>query len=209
MVGGARLDEDAALLAGRRRLGHVVADDAGDGGVEHLLETHLRQGRAFHVSQGLDLLSQPLAFLLRDNIGLLLPQIGLGTHKNDGRLGAMVLQLGNPGFRDVAERGAGGNGEAEKEDVGLLVAEGPNPGVGLLTGSIPQREDDLLALHQHSRFVIVEHSRNVVRGELIPCVADQHASLSDSTVADDDALDGLLFGGRHFKRGTEVDRYEG
>jgi hypothetical protein len=44
--------------------------------------------------------------------------------------------LGDPRFRDVAERGAGSNGEAEQEDVGLLVAEGPNPGVGLLTCNV-------------------------------------------------------------------------
>jgi hypothetical protein len=30
---------------------------------------------------------------LRDNISLLLPQIGLGTDKDDGSLGAVVLQL--------------------------------------------------------------------------------------------------------------------
>jgi hypothetical protein len=62
--------------------------------VETLLEAHPGQGRAPHVPQSLDLLGQLLALLSHHALGrLVLPQIGLGTYQDDGRLGAVVLQL--------------------------------------------------------------------------------------------------------------------
>ena len=52
----------------------------------------------------------------------------------------MVVHLGEPFFAHVLERGGGGYGEADKEDVGLRVRQGSETVIILLSGSIEETE---------------------------------------------------------------------
>ena len=52
----------------------------------------------------------------------------------------MVVHLWEPLLADVFERGWGGDGEADKEDVGLWVGEWAQTVVILLSGSIEETE---------------------------------------------------------------------
>ena len=61
----------------------------------------------------------------------------------------------------VVQRIRGVYSEANKDDVGVGVAEGAKPVVVFLAGSIPQRELDVLSIHLDIGDVVLEHGRDV------------------------------------------------
>ena len=66
-------------------------------------------------------------------------------------LGAHVLKAGRADDR-----------EADEEDVGLRVRQGPQAVVVLLAGRVPQAEVDGLAVDHDVGRVVVEHGRDVL-----------------------------------------------
>ena len=87
---------------------------------------------------------------------------------------ARDTDLDVPAVLDVDEGGVVDDGEAEEEDVCLGVREGADAGITLLTGGIPERELDLLALDDDGGLVVVKDGGDVLLGELALCVRDQH-----------------------------------
>lgn len=176
--------------------------------VKDILQFVLRQGRALHVLDRAELLGHPISILLTDWLHFLpgklltdtgvIAQIGLGADDETGDAGAVVVDFGEPFFPDVFERGGRGDGKADKKDVGLRIGEGAQAIVILLTGGVEkaegvgfiadpkggQTEEGKLSeshLH-HSHGVVVENRGDILRGELVGCVRDEQAGLSDCTV---------------------------
>jgi len=194
-----RLDQKASsllLLLGSSRL-----QDSADGFIEHSLQSLLGQSRALQVLGRVDLLGQLEALLVGDrsqlllrealNGGLVLSQIQLGSNNEDGHIGAMVVDFRVPLGLDVLEGGRRDNGEARQEHVGLRVGQRSQTIVIFLSSSIPKTQVDGLVVNHDVGRVVIEHGRDVVTREGVSCVRNQEAGLSDGTITDDDAFDGL------------------
>jgi hypothetical protein len=80
--------------------------DIPNGFIKDAFEVALREGRTFEILVRSDLLGDGQSLLVRDRLHLSLPegfcrcgivsQIELGTNKDDGNIGGMVLDLGVP-----------------------------------------------------------------------------------------------------------------
>lgn len=176
-----------------------------DGLVEYVLESFLRQRRALHILDRLQLLGQLLALLQRNGLllilrqllqrTLLVAQINLRTNEQERRLLAVVRYLRDPLFFDVLERAGTDDGEAHQKYVRLGIGQRPQSIVILLTSGIKQAERVRLAADHDRDGVVVEHGRHVLRGELVGRVRDEQAGLTDGTVAHHHALYRLHFAG--------------
>lgn len=175
-----------------------------DGLVEYVLESFLRQRRALHVLDRLQLLGQLLALLQRNRFllvlgqllqrTLLIAQIDLRTDQQERRLLAVVRYLRDPLFFDVLKRAGTDDGEAHQKYVRLRIGQRPQSIVILLTSGIKQAQRVRLAADHDRDGVVVEHGRHVLRGELVGRVRDEQAGLTDGTVAHHHALYRLHFG---------------
>lgn len=169
-----------------------------DGLVEYVLKSFLRQRRALHVLDRLQLLGQFLALLQRNGLllilsqllqrTLLIAQINLRTNEQEGRLLTVVRYLRNPLFFDVLERAGTDDGEAHQKYIRLGIGQRPQSIVILLTGGIKQAQRVRLATDHDRDGVVVEHGRHVLRGELVGRVRDEQAGLTDGPVAHHHAL---------------------
>lgn len=93
----------------------------------YLFQSPLRERRAFHVLDGPNLIRQLLALfplqrrqaLFREGTQRLpvLAQVDLGAHEDDGRVRAVVLDLGVPLGSDILEGRRTGHAEADQEHV--------------------------------------------------------------------------------------------
>ena len=90
-----------------------------------------------------------------------LAQVELGADQDDGHVGRMVLDLGEPLGLDVVEGRGRDDAEADEEDVGLRVGERAQAVVVLLAGRVPQPERDGLAVDHDAGGVVVEAERDV------------------------------------------------
>lgn len=190
---------DSEERAGAPLLGlGLRAKHRADGLVEDVLEALLGEGRALEVLDRADLLRHGQPLRVRDGGELavaqllhgvlVLPQVQLGAHQDDGCVGAVVAHLGVPLRPDIFKGCWVYQGEADEEDIRLWVGEWPQPVVVLLTGRIPQAEVDGLAIDHNIGRVIVEHCGYVFAREGIGGVADEEACFTDGTIADDHAL---------------------
>ena len=138
-----------------------------DGLVEDVLEALLGEGRTLDVLDGLELARQLLALVDGDDALLVLgqlldgggvvAQVDLRADQQEGRLLAVVRDLGHPLLFDVLERRRRHHREADEEDVRLRVAERPQPVVVLLAGRVEQAQRVRLAADHHRHRVVVEH----------------------------------------------------
>ncbi len=94
-----------------------------------------------------------------------------------------MLNLVIPLILHVLERSEAVHREADEEDVGLRVAEGAQAVVVLLSGSVPQAERHGLVVDHDRGLVVVEDRGDVLGGEGVGGVGDEHAGLTDGTVA--------------------------
>lgn len=116
-------------------LGIRVLNPSHDGRIKDLLEVFLSQSRALDVGRGFYFLGTELRSLLRD--GLLfalvqldenfdvLPEVRLRPHQDDGRLGAVAPDFGNPLLTHVLEGRGADDAEAQQEDVRVGIAQRP------------------------------------------------------------------------------------
>ena len=110
--------------------------------IKDVLESLLCQRTALDEHDGLQLLGKALALLLAHRLLLVLgqllqglgvvPQVHLGAHQEEGRLGAVALDLRHPLLLGVLVGGWRDHAEADQEDVGLGVRQGPQSVVVLL-----------------------------------------------------------------------------
>jgi len=157
-------------------LASLLANDAGQGLVENVLESLSSKGRAFEVLECAKLLDHVVGLFVRNGglailaegleRRLVVTKIGLSTNQDDWDIGAMVLDLNIPTILDVDERRMVDDGEAQQEDVGLGVRESTDASITLLSGGIPKREFDFLALYNDGGLVVVEYSGDVLLREL-------------------------------------------
>ena len=101
--------------------------------IEHVLQTLLRQRRAFYVLDSAKLPGKPLALLARDRPLLLscqllyylgiIPQIDLRSDDKARHAGTVVVHFGEPLLLDVLERCWRGHTETNEEDVRLGVRQ--------------------------------------------------------------------------------------
>jgi hypothetical protein len=84
-----------------------------NGFIKDAFEVALREGRTFEILVRSDLLGDGQGLLVRDRLHLslsegfcrrgIVPQIELGTNKNDGNIGSMVLDLWVPLLERLVE----------------------------------------------------------------------------------------------------------
>lgn len=116
--------------------------------VKHILELILSERRALDVLDSAQFACHSLAILLLDRCHSLLRElifhrivfskIDLSTNDKAGNAWAVVMDLWEPFLADVLERGGGGYGEADEEDIGLWVRQGSETVVILLSSSIEE-----------------------------------------------------------------------
>jgi len=189
----------AARLLGS--LGGGGVEDSADGLLEDGLETSLVERRALNVLDGADGLAHVETLLEGDGGEALLGETGnglriltkieLGADQEEGRIGAVVLDLGVPLGLHVLERSGRDDGEANEEDIGLGVGQRAETVIILLASGIPQAKVNRLSVDHNVGRVVVEHRGDVLARESVGGVRDQEARLTDGTVTDYDALDGL------------------
>lgn len=177
------------------------AEHGADGLVEDSLEALLGEGRALEVFGGTNLLSHGQTLRVRNGRELFVlefvyslavfPQIKLGAHEDDGRVGAVVPYLRIPLCPDVLKAGRVDEGEADEEHVSLWVGEWTQAVVILLSRCIPEPQVDRLPIHHHIGGVVVEYCGDVLSGEGICRVADEETCFTHGSVAHHHTLDGL------------------
>lgn len=164
--------------------------------VEHALEVTLGEGRTFEVLVRTDLLGDGQRLLVRDGLHFasaqgvsgrsVVSQVQLGSDKDDGDVGSMVLDFGIPLRQlavarfgsllvqniewrthrstecksylglDVIERRRADDGKADQEDISLGVGQRSESIVILLTSSIPQTQANRSTIHHNTRSVVIK-----------------------------------------------------
>ncbi|XP_072305812.1 uncharacterized protein [Eucyclogobius newberryi] len=159
-------------------------------GLEHFPDPLLSLGRALQIVVRPDARRHGPAVvgLHRPLHVLVVAQVLLVRHEDDGHVGAEVLHLGHPLLRDVLQRVRAVRGEAHEDDVGVRVGERPEPVVVLLAGRVPQRQLHLLALHLDVRHVRLEHRGHVDLRELVLAEHDEQTRLAARAVSDNHEL---------------------
>lgn len=136
-------------------LGIWVLNTSHDSCIKDLLEVFLSQSRALDVGRGFYFLSTELCSLLRywlffalvqlDEDFDILPEVWLCPNQDDGRLGAVAANFGNPLLTHILEGRRAHHAEAQQEDVRVGVAQRPE-----LVEFILHRNKTVLALHRKS-----------------------------------------------------------
>lgn len=116
-------------------LGIRVLNTSHDGRIKDLLEVFLSQSRALDVGRGFYFLGTELRGLLRDWLFFalvqldenfdILPEVRLRPNQDNGRLGAVASDFGNPLLTHVLEGRGTHHAEAQQEDVRVGVAQRP------------------------------------------------------------------------------------
>lgn len=101
---------------------------------------------------------------------------------------------------DVVETGRRNNAEADKEDVGLRVAERAQAIVVFLASGIPKSQADRFVVDHDTRRVVVKDGRDVLAGEGVGGVGDKQTCLADGTVTGDHAFQRLGCWSSHVMR---------
>lgn len=161
--------------------------------LEHLPDALLGLGRTLQVVVGADARRHRAAVLRADGLELqaaqlvldvlVVAQVLLVGHQDDGHVGAKVLDFGHPLLGDVLQRVRAVHRETYEDDVGVRVGERPQPVVVLLAGGVPQRELDLLVVHLDVRHVRLEHGGHVHLGELVLAEQDEQTRLAARAVS--------------------------
>lgn len=177
------------------------AEHRANGLVEDGLEALLGERGALQILDGGNLLGhgqslwisdrrQLLVLELLDRL-LIVAQIQLGAHQDDGHIVAVMTHLREPLGTHVLKGCGIHQREADEEHIRLWVRERTQSIVILLTSRIPQAQIDGLSIDHHIGRVVVEHGGNVFPGEGIGGVADQQAGLAHGAVANNNTLDCL------------------
>lgn len=116
------------------------------------------------------------------------PEILFATDKDDGETSAEVHYFRDPLFLDVIEGIRRVYSEADEDDVGVWITEGPETIVIFLASGIPKGELDVLSVDFHVCDVVLEHCRHVDFGESSFGEYNQKAGLATSTITNDDQL---------------------
>jgi len=119
---------------------------------------------------------------------LIFSKIEFGTDQDAGRIGSVMVDLGIPLCPDVLKRRRAHEREANNENIGLRIREGPQSIVVLLASGIPKTKADWFMIHHDICRVIVEYGRNIFAGECISSVTNQKAGLTNGTIPDYDAF---------------------
>ena len=135
------------------------------GGLKHLADALLGLGGALEVGVRADLVGHGAPLLRTHRLllhlhqltlrVLVIAQILLVPHQDDGHVGAEVLHLGRPLLGDVLQTVGAVDGEAHEDDVGVWVGERPQSVVVLLAGRVPQSQ---LHLKVQGRERILTHN---------------------------------------------------
>ena len=175
-------------------------DDGADALIEALLQALLGEGRALDEFVCVDFLGEGHTLLIRDGSEavlsealehlFVLAQIDLGGSENDRSVGAMMMDLRVPLGANVFEGGRVDSGVENEEDVGLRIRQGSKSIVVVLTSSIPKTQVVGLSIEHHIGAIVIEDSGEIILGEGIGSVRDEHGGLSDGSVSNYDALDG-------------------
>ena len=137
------------------RVALLAADDEGRlGGLfEHLADALFGFGGAFEVGDGADGIGHSLALvgferrlvhLLQLPFGVVVvPQILLVAHEDDGHVGAEMPHFRRPLLRDILQAVGRIDGEAHQDHVRVRVRKRSQTIVVFLTSRVPQRQFDL------------------------------------------------------------------
>lgn len=168
---------------------------------EHVAHAVLVERWALNVLAGLNLSGQRCALLLADRWLVVLlqllqnlwviSQILFSPHQQNGHIRAVLEHLGVPLQLDVLIGRRAGDAEADDEDVGLRVGEGPQTVVFLLTRRVPQVQTDGSGVYCQLCAVVVEDSRDVFSRKGVGGERNQEAGFPNGTVSDHDTLDVL------------------
>lgn len=85
------------------------------------------------------------------------PEILFATNENDGETSAEVHYFRDPLFLDVIKGIRRVDGEADEDDVGVGIAEGPETIVVFLASGIPKGEFNVLSVDFDVCDVVLEH----------------------------------------------------
>ena len=199
-----RLEQGASLrfLLGCRDFVLLLAfrvQNRSDRGIEQLLEASLGESGALEVTFGSDLLGKCLTLLGRDRAppafgelaqhSGILAQVGLGSDKDLGYVGAVVADLGAPLQAHILIRRREHHRVADQKDVGLGIAERAKSVVFFLPGCIPQPQVDNLAVHHHVGRVVVEDCWKIFARKSVGSVGDKEAGFANGSVTYYDCFD--------------------
>ena len=145
----------------------------------HLLTTHpaLRQCRALDILDCTELPRQPVSRFWLDGSLLLfaellddclvVAQVDLGPDNEAGDTRAVVVDLWEPLLLHVLKRCGGRDAEADEEDVGLRVRQGPQPVVVLLSGRVEEAERVRVVPNHDGDGIVVKDGGDVLGRELV------------------------------------------
>jgi len=172
----AKLTDETASLLLLLGLGSG-SNDSSNSFIENVFQTFLRERRALHVLDRLDLFGHRVSLFGGDGRKLLLGEavegflvlshIEFGSDQNHGCVGAMVLNFGHPFRANVFERSGRDDRETDEEDVGLRIGEGSESIVIFLSSSIPETKIDRFVIDHDVRRVVVEHRGDVFARESV------------------------------------------
>jgi len=154
--------------------------DCPDSLIEYVLQALLREGRALKVLHSANILRHSYALAVRNrrhtpltellNGNRIFTQIQFGANQDQRRRRGMMRDFRPPFGPDVLETRRTYEREADEEDVGLGVRQGPESVIILLTGRIPKSKRNRFPVHHHIGRVIVKYSWDVLSGERVRSV---------------------------------------
>ena len=198
--GGRKKDPESADLHNHALLLLLFPCEQGSAGsmLEHFSDTLVGLGGALEILLGTNLLSDVLGlfwgdWLLRSLVelfdGLLvIPEILLAAHEDDGQALAEVQDLRDPLLLHVVKRVGGVDGEADQNNVGIWVGKRTETIVIFLASRIPQGQFDMLSIDLNIGNVVLEDGRDVDLRERPLGEDNQQTSLSTGSVSNDDEL---------------------
>jgi len=166
--------------------------------LEHLPNTLAGSSRALEVLLSTNLLCHSHT-LLRSHWPLVrLPQfidhpriaseILLAGDQDYRKAGAEMHNLRDPLLLYVVQRVGGVDGEADQDDMGVGVTERAETVIVFLSGLIPEGKLNVLPIDLDIGYIVLEHSGNIDLRESSFREDDQQASLSTSTITNNDQL---------------------
>jgi len=166
--------------------------------LEHLPNTLASSSRALEVLLGANLLCHSHTLLGSHWPLVRLPQlidhpwitseILLAGNQDYRKARAEMHDLRDPLLLNVVQRVGGVDGEADQDDMGVGIAERAETVIVFLSSRIPQGKLDVLPIDLDIGHIILEHSGNVNLRESSFREDDQQASLSTSTITNNDQL---------------------
>lgn len=111
-----------------------------------------------------------------------LMQVVFCTHEDLHSFGTLFLDLGEPLIDGIMERVLINHGETYEKHISFLIGYESELFVFLLACSIPEPKFNHVVTHFNIRHIVIKDCGDIVGGEIVGSVTDQHGGLANAAI---------------------------